>query len=59
MTSVTLQAIVCLPFIGIAEHIGVFSSVSLYRFQNVEVIVLIHAEYVEFANILWVIVVDL
>ena len=59
MTSVNLQAIDRLPFIGIAEHIGIFSCVSLYCFQNAQVIVLIHPEYVEFANILWVIVVDL
>ena len=59
MTSATPQALARLPFIGIAEHIGVFSSVSLYGLQNVQVIVLVHPEYVEFANILRVIVVDL
>lgn len=59
MTSVTPQAIACLSFIGIAEHIGISSCVSLYGFQDAQVIVLIHPEYVKFADILWVIVVDL
>jgi len=59
VTSVTPQAIACLPFIGIAKHIGIFSCVSLYGFQNAQVIALIHAQHVELANILWVIVVDL
>ena len=52
-------AIGYLSFIGIAEHIRIFSGMSLHCFQDAQLIALIHAEYVGFADVLWVIVVDL
>ena len=48
-----------LPFISISQDLGIFSGVSLYRLQNPQVVVLVHAQDVGLADVPGIVVVDL